>query len=141
MANIELFDEYTARTFASLYESFPRKKVIDAREICGHSETDEFGSVLNRAGERSKHFEVAMATIEWLIETGYIRAAEMDQYGARDAVLTSQGLMVLKASPDSLKPVEGIGDRIARLVHNGSIDAAKEAANAAIALGIGTLFK
>lgn len=136
MSNIELFDEYTARILAELYEAFPRKTFLDARSICGHQNIDEFGQVLDPEGKPSAHFEVAFATIDWLAETGYIRATDIRQFGARDAVLTAQGLLVLKASPESLTPTEAIGDKITRLVKAGSMGLAKEAAKAAISTGV-----
>lgn len=136
MSNIELFDEYTARILAQLYEAFPRKAHLDARALCGHDTIDEFGQVMNDAGRPSAHFEVALATIDWLQETGYVRVRQMFQYGADGAVLTAQGLLVLKASPESLNASEAIGDKISRNVKAGAIGAAKEAAKAAITAGV-----
>lgn len=132
MSNIELFDEYTARILAQLYEAFPRKSLLDARSVCGHESADEFGRVLDDDGKPSAHFDVALATIDWLTETGYIRAESRRQWGFCGAVLTAQGLLVLKAVPDSIQPLEAVGDRMTRLVKAGSIGAAKEAAKAAM---------
>lgn len=136
MSNIELFDEYTALTLANLYEAFPRKVSIDARELCGHREIDDFGRVLNHDQQPSAHFEVARATIEWLIETGYIRATDLGQFGAHGAVLTSAGLVLLKTAPEALKPAEAIGDRIVRLLRTGEKAHAVDAARAVLASGI-----
>jgi len=141
MTNIELFDEYTAKAFAALYEAFPRKIYLDARDLCGVHTVDDFGSVRGANGAPSPHFDVAMATIDWLVETGYLRSRAMDQYGARDAVLTAQGLLVLKASPESLQPKEGVGDRITRFVREGSLALAKDATRAAIGVGVAMMAK
>lgn len=138
MANIDLFDEYTAKIFAALYDAFPRKIVLDARILCGHEGTDDFGQVVNPEGRPSAQFEVAMATIDWLRETGYIRADDSKAFGATGAVLTASGLMVLKATPESLRPTaESIGEKLIRNVREGSLGAARETAKAAISAGVG----
>jgi hypothetical protein len=139
MKNIELFDEFVARILAGLYEHFPVKSGIDARVLSGHMETDQFGGILDERGEPSRKFEIALATIDWLVDTGYIRTGERRDWGYPQAVLTASGLEVLKASPESLKAREAIGDRIVRLVKDGSLGLAKEAAKAAISTGIGMI--
>lgn len=141
MANIDLFDEFTARALAVLYESFPRKCVLDARQLAGHLATDDYGGVLDDEGRPSLRFEIAKATIEWLTDTGYIRANGVTPWGLREAVLTPAGLVVLKASPESLKATETIGERIARFTREGSIELAREAAKAAISAGVGMVVR
>ena len=137
MANIDLFDEFTAGVLAQLYEAFPRKVWLDARVLAGESGSDDFGRVLDPAGNPSARFEIARATIEWLIDTGYLRAAELVQHGAREAVLTPAALLVLKATPASLKASVSTGERLVRLLREGSLALAKETAKAAIASGVG----
>jgi hypothetical protein len=139
MKNIDLFDEYVAVILAQLYEGFPVKRGIDARKISGHTEINDWGGVADEAGNPSRKFEIAYATIEWLVETGYIRAADRSQFGFSQAVLTASALEVLKASPDSLKVKEAVGERIVRFVKEGSLGLAKEAAKAAISHGIGMI--
>lgn len=139
MANIDLFDEFTARALAELYEAFPRKTWLDARVLAGDSDVNEFGQVIDGHGQPSARFEIARATIEWLIDTGYIRAAEMDRYGAQQAVLTPAALLVLKAVPGSLKGHEAPGEKLVRLLREGSIALAKETAKAAISSGVGIM--
>lgn len=131
MKNIELFDEYTTIVMAQLYESFPIKKTIDARNLCGHSDIDEYGGVVDASGRPSKAFDLAMATIEWLGDNGYARYKERWAFGWTDVVLTEKGLTMLKALPNSLASKETFGDRLLRLVKEGSISLAKEAAKAA----------
>ena len=136
MQNIVLFDEYTARILAELYEAFPVKTRLDARRLTGHSEYDEYGRVLNERGEPSRQYEIASATIEWLWESGYIRGPGFEQGGMSRAVLSPMGLAVLKAVPDSIKVQETTGERLARLVKEGAHEGAGELARSAIAAGI-----
>lgn len=137
MANIDLFDEYTAAIFAKLFEAFPRKIAIDAREICGHEKCDDFGNVLNPEGNPSKQFEVALATIEWLRETGFIRVSSMHGQGAMGVVLTASALLVLKSTPESIKVSESWGERLVGFTRQGSFGLAKETAKAIIGASVG----
>lgn len=135
MKNIELFDEYAARIFVELYQSFPVKIFVDARKLCGHEEIDDFGRILDGRGEPSKPFEIAHATIAWLKDTGYVRGEDMHAWGLSQAVLSPMGLAVLKSVPSSLKVSETTGDRLAKLVRDGSYDGAKDLVKSAIAAG------
>ena len=131
MQNIELFDQYAALILSQLYESFPVKRGLETRQLTG-----EYGAICAPDGRPSKEVEVAYATIEWLAETGYIRTeSSRHLFGCSGCVLTSLGLHLLKATPESVKVKEAIGDKLVRLVQDGSIDLAKDAAQAIIALG------
>ena len=136
MKNIELFDGYTAEIFAGLYRTFPIKGAIDARNLSGHFETDEFGTIINGKGAKSHEFEVARSTIEWLYDTGYIRGDEPSEYGISRAVLSPMGLAVLKAAPESLSASSTVGERLSQLLQSGATDAAKDLIKTALASGI-----
>jgi len=138
MSNIELFDEYTARILAMLYEAFPIRIALDAVEMSG-AEIDDFGVPLGALGKRSKSFEVCFATTQWLIDAGYIDHQGDNGYCFGGCVLTARGLEVLKSVPDSIQRKESIGEKIVCLIRSGSVDVAKEAAKAAISAGIGIL--
>ena len=133
--NIELFDEYTARILSRLYERFPVKCALDVRQITGHTDTDEFGAVVSPDGRASKEAEIAYATIEWLAETGHLRVGDAHPPVLfRSCVLSAQGLELLKATPRSVRVTESLGDKLVRLVSEGSMDLAKDAVRAAIAM-------
>ena len=137
MQNIELFDEYVARTLGMLYGSFPIRIGLDALQMSGNPEVDDFGVPIDERGKRSKAFDVCMATIEWLIDTGYIDCKERDQYGYSRCALTARGLEILKAVPASVQAQETIGEKLFYLIRKGSsIELAKEAAKAAIRAGM-----
>ena len=136
--NIDLFNEYVAGILARLYEGFPVKDDLDVRKISGHEDEDEFGVICAPDGRRSKEAEVAFATVEWLVETGYVRADDRRYPRAfGGCVLTSKGLKVLQAEPESVKISETAGDKLSRLVAEGSVELAREAAKALLALGAG----
>ncbi len=138
MSNIDLFDEYTACILAMLYSSFPIRITLDAIEICGAS-IDDFGVPVDASGKRCKSFEVCFATIEWLMDAGYLDTKGDNGYVYAGCVLTARGLEVLKSVPESIQRKETIGERIVALIRSGSTDIAKEAAKAAISAGIGIM--
>lgn len=134
--NIDLFDQYAADVLGRLYESFPVKCQLDVRNITGHAETNEYGAICAPGGRPSKEAEIAYATIEWLVDTGYIRADHRSPgFSFQGCVLSPRGLEVLKSVPESVKVKETIGDKLVRLLREGSIDLAKDAVRAAISAG------
>ncbi len=139
MQNIDLFDEYTARIFALLYERFPVKQSLDVRELCGHSAVNDFGIIVDERGRPSRAFDIAMATVEWLGDNGYVRLDRNFGHGWTNVVLTAQGLEALSAVPESLASKESFGDRLVRFVREGAFGLAKEAAKAALAAAAGRI--
>ena len=135
MTNIDLFDEYAARIFAELYQSFPVKRSLNANQLSGHHEFNEFGVVVNENGEPSKQFEIAHGTIQWLWETGYIRGDSVSQTGMFNAVLSPVGLAVLKATPASLTAEVSTGEKLTTLVKDGAFDTAKDLVKSALTAG------
>lgn len=138
MRNVDLFNEYAARILARLYESFPVKTDLDAREITGHKDMDEFGSICAPDGRSSKEAEVAYATIEWLVDTGFVRADDRrPPLGFVRCVLTAEGLRLLQATPESVRITETAGDKLSRLVREGAFELARETTKALLTLGAG----
>ena len=125
--NIDHFDQYAAQVLGNLYEAFPVKCSLDARELSGHFGEGEFGEIVRPDGRPSKEAEIAYATLEWLMEADFIRCEDRNPpYGAAKCVLTVRGLEVLKAVPDRIQAQETLGDRLANLARSGSLDAARE---------------
>ncbi len=62
--NLELFDEYTATLFSTLYQTFPVKQDIDILELIRRDEMSDFGTIVNAQGTPSKHAEVAWHTLK-----------------------------------------------------------------------------
>ena len=136
MKNIELFDDYTAAILARLYEAFPVPISIDARKLSGHEEVDEFGGVIDDHGQASKKFEIAISTLDWLREAGFIASHMRNQFGHSQVTLTAHGLQVLNAVPDSLKSKEPTGEKLVRLTREGSLGLVRETVKAIIAAGV-----
>lgn len=139
MKNIELFDEYVAKIFGDLYENFPIPIAVNACKISGYEDTDEYGTPVDSEGVAVKDFEVCKATIDWLIEAGYLRAKNGNQYGYSQCVLTAKGLEVLKSVPDSVVVKTSLGDKLIVALRKGATGAATEAGKTAIRIGAGLL--
>lgn len=129
MRNIDLFDTYTAKIFAQLYEAFPMPCHLDAQKISECPGIDDFGVMRPQA-------EVCLATMRWLQDAGYIQCDEVTQYALIGSVLTAKGLEMLKAMPDSINGKTPMGEQIAKLVKTGSMDLAREVTKAAVSYGI-----
>jgi len=112
-ANIELFNEYTAVIFATLYESFPIPTQLSASDILDRENAADLSDQYDQ--ER-----VCFATIRWLNEAGYIRYKSDNEMGFQNVVLTPKGLELLKAIPASLENSVSIGDHLIALMKTGT---------------------
>ena len=138
MRNIDLFNEYAARILGQLYEKFPVKDDLDVRSITGHTDVNEWGAICAPDGRESKEAQVAYATIEWLADTGYIRADDRRYpFGFARCVLTAEGLRLLEATPESVQITETAGDKLVRLVKEEAIGLARDTVRAILSLGTG----
>ena len=136
MRNIDRFDEYAAVVLARLYEQFPIKTTLDVRRITGHAGVNEFGAICAPDGRESREAEIAWATIEWLADTGYLRASGSNPPAVfAGCVLTAEGLRLLKAVPDSVRAAETGGERIVRLIGEGALDLAKDIVRGLLSVG------
>ncbi len=120
--NIDLFNQYTAKIFAMLYEPFPvtlwiRDGFISGRVVrpgvFDESVTDE-------------QVEIAGYTLKWLIEAGYITCSRFDANSAHDATLSAKGLELMKLVPSSLEKKKSVGDSLLTIVKDGSSDGGKK---------------
>ena len=136
MPNIDRFDKYVALILSELYGQFPVKTDLDVRKLTGHSHMDDFGTICAPNGKESRDAKIAYATIEWLIDTGYVRAKEpRHPIGFRQCVLTAEGLKLLKATPSSVQITETVGDKLVRHVKENALDLAIDVAKGALAIG------
>ena len=136
MLNIDRFDKYVALILGRLYEQFPVKTDLDVRRLTGHEEMDDTGAILAPNGDESREVAIAYATIEWLIDTGYVRAKEPHHpIGFRRCVLTAEGLRLLKAVPGSVQVGNTVGEKLIRYIREGALDMAKELVKSTLAIG------
>jgi len=136
MKNIDLFNDYTASVLSELYTHFPVKRSIDARTLCGHTDRDDFGGIVDADGRPSKAFEIACGTIEWLGDSGYLTYASRTPCAFVNVVLTPKGLSLLKSSPDALRSKDTLGERLLRFVTEGSKELARDAVKAVITAAV-----
>ncbi|MBL3588996.1 MAG: hypothetical protein JMN24_04265 [gamma proteobacterium endosymbiont of Lamellibrachia anaximandri] len=74
-----------------------------------------------------------------MIDTGYIDTQSSNQYGFSQCALTARGLETLKSTPKSVQINETIGEKIVYALRTDSMEAATEAAKAAISAGISVI--
>ena len=135
--NIALFDQYVAQIFGRLYEHFPIPIALDACQLTGHHDVDEYARPIDAQGSLSQPFQVCKATIDWLIESGHLRVKDGNTYGYTDCVLTAKGLEVLKSVPDSVQVKTALGEKLVAALQRGATEIATELGKTAVRLGAG----
>lgn len=129
MKNIEQFDLYVGKTLAKLYENFPLKLDLDICELVG-VELDR------NAVDVPRECHICFDSIEWLYESGYISREYTDApLGVYRTVLSARGLELLKSTPKSLTPKDGIGEQIRDLVRQGKDQALRQSVNLVLSQG------
>jgi hypothetical protein len=104
-SNIERFDEIAGKAFGLLYESFPVPRNIMIRHLT------QKDSAINENDFTEEEGYFIIASLQWLINSGYITAARPGSImGFSDVVLTAKSLEVMKAIPDSLQTP--LGERL-----------------------------
>ena len=124
-SNIDKFNEYVAKIFDYLYSEFPKETTVDPFDITGELEK-----------ERNEDFE---GTMQFLAHEGFIRMVEKPTYGKTyymKVALTSKGLTVLGASPDSLKNSVPFIQKLREALKSGAKEAVKATINGIISYSI-----
>ncbi|EEW5073780.1 hypothetical protein CCF09_000091 [Escherichia coli] len=137
-SNLDVFNETVGKTFAFLYETFPRKVTIDVCSLTGVS-GPTFEEDRSSRSQLLEAFELRRDSIAWLVDAGYVSAKSSPPHYFLDAVLTSKGLELLKLDPESLR--ESFGDKLVEAAKSGSMDAIKSTASSALTAGISFAFK
>lgn len=134
--NIELFDAYTAKIFARLYERFPMPDDVSIIDFLGQGSLGEYGDIVDEHGKKLAEANIAWHTFIWLKETGFIRIEGEHAYlSLTGIVLTAKGLEVLKATPSSVQPSSRIGDVLIGMLKTGATESASQLIGQAIKLG------
>lgn len=132
LSNIERFDEIVGEAFALLYESFPVPRPLLPAAFVGE------GNVIDPGGftgaELTKEAEFCMATLHWLVDTGYITARDVTPHGLGRTVLTAKGLETLKAVPDSLQGP--LGARLVEAAKTEGRELIRSLAGQALSMGL-----
>ena len=103
-ANIEVFNVVVAKVLVLLYESFPTPTTVDPLAI---GLDVLFGENYETDSPQYNHLVTgAEATVQFLIDEGFIRVAKGPQYlevrGFQNIVLTSKGFALLQKTPEAV---------------------------------------
>ncbi|MEM4958769.1 MAG: hypothetical protein QXX12_02720 [Nanopusillaceae archaeon] len=128
MKNMELFDLYAAKVFATLYETFPERTNLYLSQI---TKTD-----IDPEEPLSKEAQIARETILWLKENNYLTFRSDEFFLFTEVRLTEKGLSLLKR-PESLKGEKSFGERLIGALKTGGETALKELIRVIISLGAG----
>ncbi|CAN2975974.1 DUF2513 domain-containing protein [Pseudomonas sp. PM2] len=118
-SNIKRFDELTGQLFGVLYESFPLPRNLEFEHF---------------PAEDKKFF---VASVDWLSRAGYLSFMFLyPNQGYTEVVLTSKGLEVLKALPESLKSGPSLGDQLVDASKTGAKSLLGDIAGQALSIGV-----
>lgn len=130
--NIDLFNENVSKTFALLYEAFP-KPIGITPGVFGIPE-DSFD---RSWPAQFQDFEPIGHAIKWLALEGFIRyREEMDDGSFLYVQLTEKGLVTLRSVPKALQGTEPLGSQIKSAVKTGAVAVARKLAEEALNYGI-----
>lgn len=138
MDNIEKFDQYVADIFNRLYSTFPRRIEISSADLLDVEPDENFRSepggnnvvpyyfkgTQKIAKVSTEDWKLAIDTIRWLIDSGFILGQIKDDRRGVGLTLSHKGLELLKMVPNSLNIT--IGEKLTEAVKAGAMDAAKE---------------
>jgi hypothetical protein len=122
MSNIETFNTVVGLILADLYESFPVPINLSAFDYALRA-----GLIADTTDMNTEDETPASASIEWLVEEGFIRSGVKDVSNgyAPYSVLTQKGLQLLSI-PDVLGKKESMGTQMANAAKSGALDGLKD---------------
>ena len=110
--NIDDFDTYAAEVLSRLFLAFPLRIPLDPQDLTGGEAPDPDAAPDSEEGRRRLQFEIAVATVTWLRDEGYIVAPWHGHLRFHGCVLTAKGLRALLQLPDRLAADRTVGDRL-----------------------------
>lgn len=131
--NIEKFNEIVGIIFGKLYESFPLKIDLLSIEVIGEPLQYSDGIYSDELCTTVEDHRFFLDTVDWLMTNGYL-AGTMSSASCHRAVLTAEGLEVLKAIPDSLETP--LGDRIKETLKTESKEALRSLVSQTLGIGL-----
>ncbi|HDR2588121.1 TPA: hypothetical protein QCI16_002857 [Enterobacter ludwigii] len=134
--NIEKFNEIVGRVFARLYVNFPATTKLTTDFLVG--EGKGIFEVIPGVNDLDDEGKFAFASVDWLINAGYISAKKNEQtFEFAASVLTAKGLESLKQTPASLNA--SFGEQIDAAIKNGSTDALRSLASRTLTYGLSVI--
>jgi len=137
MTNIEVFNTIVGFVLADLYEAFPVPINLRAPKYAVQAGLPEDPEHL-----QFNDSDPAAAAITWLLQEGFIRAADNNSDGflVPACVLSHKGLQLL-SMPESIDRKESFGSRIMTAAKSGSIDGVKDLSKTLMLQGSKLAFK
>ncbi|NMY38192.1 MULTISPECIES: hypothetical protein [unclassified Pseudomonas] len=134
VSNIDKFNDLTGKVFDELYTHFPMPCDLIAAQL--------MAPVPTAAGSDDCELELAdhdaqffLATVRWLIGSGFMNGEVIPTAQVTGAVLTVKGFEALKAMPHCLTHGHSIRERIAETMKEGSKETLKSLVAEEIAIG------
>lgn len=135
LPNLDLFHEFAAEILSTLYRNFPARVPLDGGVLAGDQEPDPDAAPDTEEGERRRRFEVALATVAWLRDEGYLVAPWCGPHRFDGCVLTAKGLRALLRVSDRLAADRTVGERLVAATRDRYSWNGAEVVRAALGLG------
>ncbi|KMN13194.1 hypothetical protein TU86_14065 [Pseudomonas weihenstephanensis] len=134
VSNLDKFNDLTGKVFDELYTHFPMPCDLIAAKLMTPAScaADEDDCLLELADHDAQFF---LATVRWLIGSGFLSGEVIPTAQVTGAVLTVKGFEVLKAMPHCLTHGHSIRERIAETMKEGSKETLKSLLAEEIAVG------
>lgn len=134
--NLDLFNEFTAKIFASLLESFPVPQQMPHEQF-GACNPDDYWNIQDPEQQAAEDTlcEVIMGTFTFLSENEYITYTPR-QDAFIEVRLTEKALLSLNQIPESLEGGETTGQRVIDAVKDGTTGAISSAVTGVFNAGI-----
>ena len=109
--NIELFDCYTGLILGRLYRNFPLPLTLSGEHFIDYK-----GLEASNRKALEKEENLFLATLKWLADVGYIHFDGMSGVSFFEVVLTSNGLLILRAFAEDNDGTHTIGEKLSHCV-------------------------
>ena len=128
--NIELFDSYTGLILGRLYRNFPLPITLTAEHFINYNTLDDSNRQL-----LSQEENLFLATVKWLADVGYIHFDGMSGVSFFEVVLTSNGLLILRAFAEGHEDATTLGEKLSQIVQGENAQALRALVTQALNLG------
>jgi hypothetical protein len=135
MKNIESFNIAVAEVFGKCYQAFPIRidvSVIDVGEAIHEALGPGYEHDIYK---RNSEYDIARASINWLIESGYLLHRNDTHISFNAVTLSPKGLEVLNAKPKELQIKATLGEELSKGVKVIGKDAALSFVKTALSYG------
>ena len=135
MKNIESFNIAVAEVFGKCYQAFPMRidvSVIDVGEAIHEALGPGYEHDIYK---RNSEYDIARASINWLIESGYLLHRNDTHISFNAVTLSPKGLEVLNAKPKELQIKATLGEELSKGVKVIGKDAALSFVKTALSYG------